>query len=210
MSNEHRCSVGVRGWSVIRGYPGICFFTKGVLRMHVWGYLVTLLLFSGLAVACGGAEQTPTPTQTQALPFPTTPISAPTTPISGSTSIPSTDAPTVREPETLTLPSPTTPISAPTTPISDPTSTPSTDAPTVGEPETARSPDNDVDGGDLVAAPGLEVASFYVSLEPVSEVKRRPKPPSVDSRFRGNNEIVSCITHQCIVLKSEIVMTVLA
>ena len=46
--------------------------------------------------------------------------------------------------------------------------------------------------------------------EPVSEVKRRPKPPSVDSRFRGNNEILSCITHQCIVLKSEIVMTVLA
>ena len=54
--------------------------------------------------------------------------------------------------------------------------------------------------------PGL----FVIPEEPVSEVKRRPKPPSVDSRFRGNNEILSCITHQCIVLKSEIVMTVLA
>ena len=58
----------------------------------------------------------------------------------------------------------------------------------------------------LFPAPG----QFLSSLEPVSEVKRRPKPPSVDSRFRGNNEILSCITHQCIVLKSEIVMTVLA
>ena len=53
-------------------------------------------------------------------------------------------------------------------------------------------------------------AQFRGTTEPVSEVKRRPKPPSVDSRFRGNNEILSCITHQCIVLKSEIVMTVLA
>ena len=55
-----------------------------------------------------------------------------------------------------------------------------------------------------------QLFSISAIEEPVSEVKRRPKPPSVDSRFRGNNEILSCITHQCIVLKSEIVMTVLA
>ena len=57
---------------------------------------------------------------------------------------------------------------------------------------------------------GEQLHQLLARVEPVSEVKRRPKPPSVDSRFRGNNEILSCITHQCIVLKSEIVMTVLA
>ena len=78
---------------------------------------------------------------------------------------------------------------------------------------------HDLAGGRIVPSRivvriGVPVKFYNTSLdgaeEPVSEVKRRPKPPSVDSRFRGNNEILSCITHQCIVLKSEIVMTVLA
>ena len=49
-----------------------------------------------------------------------------------------------------------------------------------------------------------------VHLEAVSEVTRRPKPPSVDSRFRENDEMLCRITHQFILSESDIVITVLA
>ena len=47
-------------------------------------------------------------------------------------------------------------------------------------------------------------------VEAVSEVTRRPKPPSVDSRFRENDEMLCRITHQFILSESDIVITVLA